>query len=57
LDIGGEKQIKALEAQRSRKPKSLFEAQDEIDRQREMLISNIKGKLTKKQYRKSVLSR
>jgi len=44
--LAGQKQIKALEAQRSQKRKSLFEAQDEIDRQRERLISDIEGKLT-----------
>ncbi|MDH4162347.1 MAG: DEAD/DEAH box helicase [Nitrospirota bacterium] len=41
----GQKQIKALEHQRSQKRKSLFEAQDEIDRQREKLIGEIEGKL------------
>jgi adenine-specific DNA-methyltransferase len=43
--LAGQKQIKALEAQRSQKRRSLFDAQDEIDRQRELLISDIEGKL------------
>ncbi|KAA0230966.1 DEAD/DEAH box helicase [candidate division KSB1 bacterium] len=43
--LAGQKQIKALEAQRSQKRRSLFDAQDEIDRQREQLISDIEGKL------------
>src|SRR3990172_10017722 len=46
--LAGQKQIKALEAQRGQKRKSLFEAQDEIDRQREKLISEIEGKLQQK---------
>lgn len=43
--LAGQKQIKALEAQRSQKRRSLFDAQDEIDRQREQLIGDIEGKL------------
>ncbi|MCK9418147.1 MAG: DEAD/DEAH box helicase [Nitrospirae bacterium] len=43
--LAGQKQIKALEALRGQKRKSLFEAQDEIDRQREYLIEKIEGKL------------
>jgi adenine-specific DNA-methyltransferase len=43
--LAGQKQIKALEAQRSQKRRALFDAQDEIDRQREQLISDIEGKL------------
>ena len=41
----GQKQIKALEAQRNQKRRSLFDAQDEVDRQREELIARIEGKL------------
>ena len=44
--IAGQKQIKALEAQRSQRRRSLFDAQDEVDKQREDLIANIEGKLT-----------
>lgn len=43
--LAGQKQVKALEAQRSQKRRSLFDAQDEIDRQREALIAQIEGKL------------
>ena len=43
--LAGQKQIKALESQRSQKRRALFEAQDEIDRKREALISAIEGKL------------
>ena len=43
--LAGQKQIKTLEAQRNQKRRSLFEAQDEVDRQREELIAVIEGKL------------
>jgi ERCC4-related helicase len=44
--LAGQKQIKALEAQRNEKRRSLFDAQDKVDKQREDLIANIEGKLT-----------
>jgi adenine-specific DNA-methyltransferase len=43
--LAGQKQIKALEAQRNQKRRRLFDAQDEVDRQRETLIATIEGKL------------
>ncbi|MFO7645367.1 MAG: hypothetical protein R6W95_13370 [Desulfosarcina sp.] len=43
--LAGQKQIKALEAQRNQKRLSLFDAQNEVDRQREKLIATIEGKL------------
>jgi adenine-specific DNA-methyltransferase len=43
--LAGQKQIKALEAQRSQKRKSLFDAQDQIDKQRDELIAQIESKL------------
>lgn len=43
--LAGQKQIKALEAQRNQKRRSLFDAQDDVDRQREELIAKIEGKL------------
>ena len=46
--LAGQKQIKGLEAQRSAKRRSLFDAQDEIDRRREQLITDIEGKLQQK---------
>lgn len=42
----GQKKIKALESQRNEKRKLLFEAQDQVDSQREKLIEQIEGKLT-----------
>ncbi|MEO8427264.1 MAG: SNF2-related protein [Verrucomicrobiota bacterium] len=47
--LAGQKQIKALESQRNEKRRSLFEAQDKVDQQRETLIATIEGKLTLKQ--------
>jgi len=44
--LAGQKQIKALESQRNQKRRTLFDAQDEVDRQREELIAQIEGKLT-----------
>ena len=43
--LAGQKQIKTLESQRNQKRRSLFEAQDEVDRQRDELIVAIEGKL------------
>ena len=40
--------LEALEAQRNKKRRSLFNAQDQADQQREDLIANIEGKLTQK---------
>jgi adenine-specific DNA-methyltransferase len=46
--LAAQKQIKALESQRHEKRRSLFEAQDRVDQQREELISNIEGKLNQR---------
>jgi adenine-specific DNA-methyltransferase len=43
--LAGQKQIKTLESQRNEKRRSLFDAQDEVDRQRDRLIAEIEGKL------------
>lgn len=43
--LDGQKQIRALEAQRNEKRRSLFDAQDTVDTQREELIAKIEGKL------------
>ena len=43
--LAGQKQIKTLEAQRNQKRRSLFDAQDRVDQQREALIAQIEGKL------------
>ena len=54
--LAGQKQIKALESQRSVKRRSLFDAQDEVDRQREQLIQNIEAKLAQKTSTEVVFS-
>ncbi|HBH80640.1 MAG TPA: DEAD/DEAH box helicase, partial [Nitrospira sp.] len=41
----GQKQIKAIEAERGKRRRALFDAQDEIDQRREQLITEIEGKL------------
>jgi adenine-specific DNA-methyltransferase len=43
--LASQKQIKAIESQRNEKRRSLFEAQDAVDRRREELIEKIEGKL------------
>jgi adenine-specific DNA-methyltransferase len=43
--LAGQKQVRALEGQRNSKRRALFDAQDEIDRQRERLIADIEGRL------------
>jgi 1,6-anhydro-N-acetylmuramate kinase len=52
--LAGQKQIKALESQRNEKCRSLFDAQDEVDRQRDRLIAEIERKL--QQHLKTVPS-
>ncbi len=46
--LAGQKQIKTLESQRNLKRRSLFDAQDDVDKQRDELIALIEGKLTQK---------
>jgi adenine-specific DNA-methyltransferase len=44
-EIASQKIIKALELKRNEKRRSLFDAQDEVDRQRDKLIAELEGKL------------
>src|SRR5205823_9843433 len=44
--VAGQKQIKTLESQRNDRRRSLFDAQDRVDKQRDELISQIEAKLT-----------
>lgn len=46
--LEGQKQIKALESHRKERRRNLFDAQDEIDQNRECLIEKIEGKLKSK---------
>lgn len=41
----GQKRVRALESQRSQKRRALFDAQDDVDRQRDRLIADIEAKL------------
>lgn len=43
--LDAQKRVKAIEAQRNSRRRALFDAQDDIDRRREALISEIEGKL------------
>jgi adenine-specific DNA-methyltransferase len=43
-----QKQIKGIETLRNQKRRSLFDAQDAVDKQREELIAQIEGKLNQK---------
>ncbi len=43
--LAGQKQVKAIESLRNEKRRSLFEAQDQVDKRREDLIAQIEGKL------------
>ena len=43
--LAGQKKIRELELKRSEKRRSLFDAQDDVDRQRERLIAAVEGKL------------
>ena len=54
--LANQKQIKAIEAQRNDKRRSLFEAQDAIDQQREELIGKIEGKLQQASSRTSLFT-
>ncbi len=46
--LAGQKQIKAIEVERGKRRRALFDAQDEIDRRREQLITEIEVKLQQK---------
>ena len=53
--LAGQKQIRELEAKRSQKRRSLFDAQDDVDQQRERLIAEVEGKLDQKIHASSAL--
>jgi|CXWL01.1.fsa_nt_gi adenine-specific DNA-methyltransferase len=54
--LAGQKQIKAIEAERGKRRRALFDAQDEIDRRRGELINEIEGKLQQKVSSKQLFS-
>ena len=54
--LAGQKQIKALEAERGKRRRALFDAQDEIDRRREQFIAEIEGKLQQRVFTEPLVS-
>jgi adenine-specific DNA-methyltransferase len=46
--LAGQKQVRAIEGLRNQKRRSLFDAQDQVDKQREQLIARIEGKLAQR---------
>lgn len=52
--LAGQKQIKAIESLRNQKRRSLFEAQNQVDKQREELIVQIEGKLVQNTNRNTM---
>ncbi|MGH7848327.1 MAG: SNF2-related protein, partial [Candidatus Binatia bacterium] len=54
--LAGQKQVKALESQRNAKRRTLFDAQDDIDRRREQLIAEIEGKLQQRVLQERLFS-
>jgi len=54
--LAEQKQIRHLEGQRNAKRRALFEAQDEIDSKRELLITEIEGKLQRRDTLESLFS-
>ena len=54
--LAGQKQIKALEGLRNQKRRTLFDAQDQVDKQREELIAAIEGKMNQSTRAEQLLS-
>lgn len=54
--LAGQKQIKSLEAQRNLKRRTLFDAQDQVDQQREELIAAIESKLNQTVWAEQLFS-
>jgi hypothetical protein len=54
--LAGQKQIRTLEGQRNQKRRSLFDAQDEVDRQREELIEKIESKLRQREMDRALFA-
>ena len=50
--LAGQKQVRALESLRSQKRRSLFDAQDDIDRRRESLIDHVESMLKQSSQRR-----
>lgn len=54
--LAGQKQINVIETQRNQRRRSLFDAQDQLDKQREELIAAIGGKLSQRTRNEQLFS-
>jgi len=54
--LAGQKQIKALETHRNQKRRTLFDAQDQVDRQRDELIAVMESKLNQTTTKESLFA-
>jgi len=54
--LAGQRRIAALDAERSRKRRTLFEAQDQIDARRDALIAGIEQKLSQRSSREELFA-
>ncbi len=54
--LAGQKQVKALESHRNQKRRTLFDAQDQVDQRRELLISEVESKLAQQTSSNHVLA-
>jgi ERCC4-related helicase len=54
--LAGQKQVKAIEAERGKRRRALFDAQDDIDRRREQLIAEVEGKLQQRATSEALFS-
>lgn len=54
--LSGQKQIKALEAQRSQKRRSLFDAQDDVEAKRDSFIQSLEAKLNQRTKSETLFS-
>jgi ERCC4-related helicase len=54
--LEGQRKIRDLESERSEKRRSLFDAQDDVDRRRERLIADVEGKLEQRTLLKALFT-
>lgn len=54
--LAGQKQVRSLEHQRAQRRRALFDAQDQVDMQRDDLISQVEAKLTQNHSGRDIVS-
>jgi len=54
--LSGQKQVKVLESHRNQKRRTLFDAQDQVDQRREILIAEVEAKLSQQTSSNHVLA-